>query len=631
MAPPTQDSARKLEGLFPYYQDEIKFLRELGAEFATQHREAAGRLSLSRPSNDPHVDRLIQSFAFLTARVRRKIDDELPEITESLLTALYPHFLNPIPSMSVIEFELDPKPSALGAGRKLNKHFTLTASTFDGSLCSFRTIYPIDLLPIEVVDASSVSLSKVGNVPQAARAGIRLRLRVLADGPVTPGSLRFFLAGSDAIPYLLYEAIVKDTVEVRVESGGVVVEKRPQYVLPSDAISPVGFAPDEGLLPYGPRSFQGYRLLQEYFCFPEKFLFFDLRLDPERQSQMGREFEILILFATATDWSSSVTKANFRLNCCPVINLFEKDAEPLNLDHEGTTYRVVPDAYRYDNLEVYSVEAVESLPEGTRYAPLYSISHDLGDTASDIYWYAKRQEIVRAGEDGGRDSGNQISGTEMFLSFLDLKTDHKLPEPKSLNVKLICFNRDEPKKLRVDYDNFQPEGALPGIKIHSLVQPTETLRPVLRKGAHWRLISHLSLNYCSLYDAHDSERRDGVEAFRELLTLYDNHFADQSDRALNVRKQVSGIKTIVGKQIVNRPSSMPWNGFCRGLEVTITLDNAQFEAGYAFLFASVLENFIGLYTSVNSFTQFVARVEDENAVVLKQWKWDPRAGAQILL
>jgi type VI secretion system protein ImpG len=374
----------------------------------------------------------------------------------------------------------------------------------------------------------------------------------------------------------------------------------------------VGFGTDEGLLPYPSHALLGYRLLQEYFSFPQKFLFVDLvDLQSVLRNDPSNTLEVLIVLDQTPRSDQVVTAANFRLGCTPVVNLFDQIAEPIRLDHTQHEYRVVPDVRRPLANEVYAIdEVVVTSPHDERVRPvhpIYSLKHIRPEDEQSAFWYATRKPSERKGDDG----------TELSLALVDMKFDPTVPAAETLTVRTTCTNRNLPSKLSINdtRGDFELERAAPIRRIRSLVKPTPSFSPPLNGQSQWRLISHLSLNYLSLADG-------GPKALQELLRLY-----DFSDSAV-VRQQIEGVTNVAIQRVARRPSSMGWNGFCRGVEVTIEFDEDKYVGSGVYLFASVLEKFLGLYASLNSFTQLIARTRQREKP-LKQWP--PRAGEQILL
>ena len=601
------------DDLLPLYERELTFLRQHAAEFAAKYPKIASRLLLEADKcEDPHVERLIEGFAFLTARIQHKIEDEFPEITDALLNVLYPHYLAPIPSMAVAEFVVDPGQGQTAAQR-IERGATVFTPPVAGSPCRFRVTYPVTLWPMQVVSARVDSPNAVGPVPDAVSV-IRVQLRCFSGASLRElplDRLRFFLQGESQVVFPLYELLFNNLVTVRLRALDGKKGVAP-VTLSRGAVHPVGFEPDEGVLPYSYRSFLGYRLLQEYFYFPEKFLFFDLaELDRARAAGLHDGFEILFYLRQSPALPQAITATTFRLGCAPVINLFPHVAEPIRLTHAETENRVVADVRRPDATEVYSIDSVTStsphLDAPVSFQPFYSLRHSADHQGPRAFWYGTRRPSARKGD----------GGTEVFLSLVDLDFRPTLPAVETLTIHTLCTNRDLPAKLPFggDRSDFQLEGAAALSRIRCLTKPTPTVRPPMERGAQWRLISHLALNYLSVCEG-------GREALQEILALY-----DVTDSPV-IRQQIAGIANVGARRVVARPSTFPWNGFCRGMEVTIEFDEEKFVGGGVFLFASVLERFLGLYTSLNSFTQMVATTR-QRPEPLK--RWPPRAGEQTLL
>jgi len=601
--------------LLPYYERELAFLRQSGAEFAARYPKIASRLLLEAGKcEDPHVERLLQAFALLAARVHHKIDDEFPELTDALLGILYPHYLAPIPSMSIVQFVLDPEQGKLTSGHLIPRDTMLYSQPVGGAPCRFRTCYPVTLWPIEVTAARFEEPDRRGLPPQAV-AMLRLGLRCLGGTSFTDlelDHLRFFLHGESQLTYALYELLLNHTCQVQFRS--VAGPSSPKLVVRSpQCLRAVGFGRDEGLLPYTPRSFLGYRLLHEYFSFPDKFLFVDLcDLDRAVQAGFGERMEVCIFLNRSPRLEQPVSASTFLLGCTPSVNLFAHIAEPIRVSHAQTEYRVIPDVRRQNATEVYAVDSITCtaphLPEPLEIAPFYSFRHTSEDhTQPQAFWYATRRPSQRPGDEG----------TEVYLSLVDLNFQPTLPATETLMVQVTCTNRDLPGKLPFggDRGDFELEGAAPLSRIRCLTKPGETVRPPLGRGAEWRLLSHLALNYLSICEG-------GREALQEILKLYD--FADSAV----VRQKIAGITQVTSRRVVGRPKTMPWNGFCRGMEVTIEFDETKYVGSGVFLFASVLEQFLGLYASLNSFTQLIAMTQQREAPLKR---WPPRAGEQILL
>jgi type VI secretion system protein ImpG len=443
-----------------------------------------------------------------------------------------------------------------------------------------------------------------------------LRLRLLCLGGSTLpelafNHLRFFLYGESRLAYTLYELLLNNVLQVQLRAVDGKNDGKP-VVLAPHSLRAAGFAPDEGMLPYTPRSFLGYQLLHEYFTFPDKFLFFDLcELDRAAQAGFLEGVEVVISLDRLPRLEQPITDRTFRLGCTPAINLFEQLADPIRVNHAQTEYHVLPDIRRKEVMEVYAINTVTCtsphLKEPLELQPFYSFRHTIEPERPQAFWYVSRQPSSKKGD----------AGTEVYLSLVDLHLQPTLPAAETLTIHVTCTNRDLPGRLPFGGERgvFKLETVAPVSQILCLTKPTETVRPPLGRGAQWRLISHLSLNYLSIGEG-------GREALREILKLYD------FSNSIVVRQQIAGITNVSCRQVVARPASMPWNGFCRGLEVTVEFDEEKYVGSGVFLFASVLERFFGLYASLNSFTQMIA-VTQQREEPLKQWP--PRTGEQILL
>src|SRR5512145_260172 len=344
--------------LLDYYERELTYIRSLGAEFAKEYPKIAGRLQLEPDKcEDPFTERLIEAFAFISGRIHKKIDDGFPEITESLLGILYPHYINPIPSMSIVKF--DPiRQNISPNGYKIDKKTTLYSKPVGGTPCQFQTVYPVAIRPIEVVSAE---LKEPSKLVKNARQLLTLRLKTFNNfsfNSIVCDHVRFYLNGPHQHAFRIYEMLLNNVCQIDIESrNSAGVTER--FSLPPDAVKPVGFDPEECMLPYSKRSFPGYLLLFEYFCFPDKFLFLDLDgLNRMKGMALGDTLDILIYLNKPFESYIVVQKDVFCLNATPVVNLFNRIAEPVNLDQRRTEYQVVADIRRQEAMEIFSIDKV---------------------------------------------------------------------------------------------------------------------------------------------------------------------------------------------------------------------------------------------------------------------------------
>lgn len=389
----------------------------------------------------------------------------------------------------------------------------------------------------------------------------------------------------------------------------------PVIIPAADAIRQVGFHETEAILPYTKRSFAGYRLLTEYFSFPYKFLFFDLLgIDQAIANKFGSRFDILIHLKDVTPPIAPVTAETFRMGCTPIVNLFSRLADPVYLSQQKYEYQIIPDVHRQSTTEIYSVDEVVTSDPRTNttreFSPFYSLKHAYGEQMEKAFWYPVRRPSQRPDD----------RGTEIFMSLVDMNFNPQAPAVEVLNVKTTCTNRDLPARLPFGgkEGDFEVEGTALLSRVRCLTKPSETTRPPQRRSAQWRLISHLNLNYLSLVSGENGT----PEALQEILHLY--NFNDSSV----TRKQILGITGIESRKAVRQIGGRVGTGFVRGIETTLTFDEEQFVGSGMFLFACVLERFLGLYASVNSFNQVAIRSEQrEERIKL----FPPRAGEQNLL
>jgi len=592
-----------------YYWEELAYLRKMGENFARAYPKVAARLELeSDVCPDPHVERLIESFAFLTGRIQHALDQDFPEIAAELVSILHPHFVNPVPSMTIARFEVDPDRGKLTDGYVVPKHTPLFTHAAQGATCRFRTCYPVTLWPVAITEAAFVPPDQYDFLDFAGEVATVLKLRIESTAdPLSElelASLRFYLHGEQILTGKLHELLFNHVLRVVTLADGDTA--RPRY-LTKDSIRPVGFGLDEEVLPYPHYAQPAYRLLQEYFVFPSKFRFFDV--DNLELQAADRSFDLLILLDQLPPKRFAVDTETFSLGCTPVINLFAKTSEPVRVDHRRLSYPLRADSRRSKTTEIHSIRSVVGASEGgeTReYQPFYSFDHEMERKQRRAFWTARRIPDPRS----------DVAGTEVLLSFLDLDFRPSLPPSETVFAHTLCTNRALAEQLPAEA-LLQTDEAIPVSRIVCLKKPTRQFTPPLGGQTLWRLISHLSLNYLSMTD-HD----DSLQALHEILRLY-----CVSDTA-SAHKQVNGIRKMSQRKVVRRMGSEAWRGFVRGTEVTLTFDESLYAGSSAFLLASVLNHFLALYASTNSFTQL--RIESLQRD--GDWKlWPPMVGEKIIL
>lgn len=594
--------------LIDYYQGELAYLRKAGVEFAQSYPKIARRLELGPDqAEDPNVERLLEGFAFLTGRVQRNLDAEVPRLSAALLDLVQPHLVSPTPALAIARFDVDPTQAKLTTGFLLPRETPVFASTEDDVICRFRTCYDLTLWPLRVAQAQVESVEQYDFLDTADVASV-LRLRLMASdtpfGELAIDKLRMFLPGDAIQANSLHELLMSCVQQVAfVTPGGY------RTIIPAaDILLPVGFEDDEALLPHPGNAHSAYRLVHEYFAFPDKFRFLDLAIPPG--IPRTDTLDVLLLLRTAPRQRLVVDADSFALGCTPIVNLFHKIAEPIRVRNRQTEYRLVGDYRRERTTEVHSILSVTGRTvdggQPVKYRPFFSFDHDAAENMAKAFWTSRRERTGRP----------EMPGTDISIAFVDLNAAPALPPTQTVVVETLCTNRVLAEQVPAGA-RLRIERAAPLARIVLLQKPTAPRVPPMGGETLWRLISHLSLNYLSLQNG-----PQGLVALREILRL---HVPDGDAAA---EQQLQGLRALKCRRIVHRVGDDAWRGFCRGIEAELELDERRFVGGSALMFAAVVERFFGLYTSINSFTRLKVTSSQRSGV----WKtWPPRSGARQLL
>ncbi|MGL4486839.1 MAG: type VI secretion system baseplate subunit TssF [Yersinia sp. (in: enterobacteria)] len=616
-----------------YYNQELQHLREVGGEFAIDYPKIAGRLGLSSfECTDPYVERLLEGFSFLAARVQMKIDAEFPRFTQHLSELVYPHFLAPTPSMAVVQLQPDLANPSLAKGVVVPRDTALRTVPGKGenTACEFRSAQAVTLWPLELMEARCFTYagnqSGLDEVPAGIKAGIRLRLRShgAAFNALPLDSLSLFLRGGDNMPARIYEKLLGS-----IEAILVTPINRPaawHQVLPKHCLRPMGFDESEALLSSGKRTFEGYRLLQEYFAFAPRFHFVEVSgLQAALARCQDREVEITFLLSSGdTTLEKSLDNSHFALHCTPVINLFRRRADRINVSDEQSEYHVLVDRTRPMDYEVFQIESVTGYGSGPGSEQVFEAFYRARDLDSyqqgkAFYQIRREQRVIsqRQRRDGPRSS---YIGSEAFISIVDAAQAPYSVELRQLGLSVWCTNRDLPLAMTqgVGKTDFIVDSSAPLLAARCLMAPSQPYPSFAEGSMAWRLLNHLSLNYLSLLD---SDPQQGAVALREMLTLY-CHAGD-----LSAQRQVEGVRSVSSKAIARRMPSPGPITFCRGLQITVTLDDAAFEGSGAFVLGAVLAHFFAQYVSVNSFTETVIKTIGRGEIM----RWPARYGQCAIL
>ena len=612
--------------LLDYYNRELQFVREMGAEFAQAYPRIAARLGVDGVEcADPYVERLLEGFAFLAARVQLKLDARHPDFTQHLLEMVYPHYLQPTPSCAVVELAPDLKESALVTGHLVKRGTSLRSPLVKGDRisCEFRTAHDVTLWPLVVTEAKYLSgsgaLAGQGVATDGrARAAIRLRVRTAPGVKMKSlplDSLTFHVKATADLAHRIIEQIAADCIGVYVRSPrSANAQSAMVHARPASSVRQVGFDDHEALLPVTRQGFQGYRLLQEYFAFPERFLFFSVHdLREAVQSCTGDEIEIYLAMERAqVGLENALDAAHFRLFCTPAVNLFPRALDRVHVTSRETEYHLVPDRNRPMDFEVHSLQKVEGIGAGgesvTQIRPFYSVGH--GEVQNAAYYTVQRRPRLLSAKQQQSGARSAYVGSECFVSLVDAAQRQLTGEIRQLDVHALCTNRDLPIQLATGQarTDFSVDGGAPVEAVRCIAGPSYPRQSPGFGATAWKLISHLSLNYLSLIER---TPESGAEMLRDMLALY----ADPND--VTALRQVEGVRTVGYNTVVRRAPVDGPISYARGLEISITLDDAAFEGAGIVLLGSVLERFFARYVSLNSFTQ--TRLASLARGVVKTW------------
>lgn len=616
--------------LLRYYERELQHLREMGSEFARDYPKVAGRLGLETYAcADPYVERLLEGFSFLAARVQLKIDAEYPRFTNHLLELVYPHYLAPTPSMAVVQLQVDTDVGSLADGFTVPRGSALSSlpGKGDQAACQWRTAHDVTLWPIEIAEAryfacsgqtGGVDLSFLGPV----KAGLRLRLRVGAGlmlNEIGFGQLPLHLRGGEAMPGRLLEHLLSQAVGILVTP--VQDANRWHEILPKSSIRALGHSDEEALLPVGPRTFQGYRLLQEYFSLPQRYLFVEIGGLADAVSRCdSAQIDITVLFRSfEPSFEQAVNAEHFALHCTPVINLFPKRAERVHLSDLQSDYHVVPDRTRPMDYEIYQIQGVTGYGNGAEPEQTFDSfyrSNDLQGAMPRNAYYQVRRESRRLSDQQRREGPrSSYIGSELFLSLVDAREAPYSTGLRQLGIDTLCTNRDLVLSMPVGsgVTDFTVESGAPIRAARCVSGPTVPVPSHAEGETAWRLVSHLSLNYLSLLDQNPEE---GASALREMLRLY----CGTEDSSAH--RQIEGLRSVTAKTIVRR---VPLPGpitYGRGLQISVLFDESAFEGSGVFVLGSVLEQFFAKYVSLNSFTETLIKSETRGLIM----QWPTRVG-----
>lgn len=582
------------DDLLEYYQRELAYLRVQGGDFAARYPKVAQRLDLSGcESPDPHTERLIEAVAFLSARVHRELEREFPAVAASLLDNLCPSLTQPVASMTVVQMTLDPTQGKVTAGLRVPRGTALSTTADTGETCRMRTAWDVTLWPLRLAQARMED-------PRTLRLDLQCEAGVQA-GELEIDVLRLHLAGDLLVTMPLHELLVTslESVQVLAADGSCVA-------LAPGCLTEVGFDEGQEVLEQLAHAHPAYGLLQEYFAFPRKFQFFDVR-GLRGCLGSGGGFSLRLVFTRSARVLSLLSAEHFALCCVPAVNLFELTSEPVVVDRRRHEYLLMPDLQRDAVTEVHSVQAVmASDPRSDRPCEIPSIYAEPdpeADRPAGLYWTMRRERSLR----------RDIPGTDVFIGFVDRSDVRAVPDVPVVYARLLCTNRRLAEQL-MPGARFFGQGVSTSTRIRALYTPSTPRDPALGSQALWALVSLLRLNHRSLVDG-----TNGAQTLRQMLML----FAGESARD---QAQVRGIRALQARAATARVGSKAWSGHCLGTDITLDIEPEAFVGNSPLVLASVLSRFFALYTSANSFVRLSLRHGGETVK-----RWPAMSGRQCLI
>ena len=600
-----------METLLPYFERELVLLRRDCRAFAERYPRIAGKLQMSGEScEDPHVEHLIESVALLAARISRRLDDDYPQFTEALFEALFPHYLRPFPSCAIVR--LSP-PALDGAVVRLPAGTCMDSAPVQGVRCRYTSVYD---MAVGDVSLETVAFDQRPKAPPGLRlpanASAAIRIAIEHRG-APPPSLRVFIDGEPSFAAALHDALFLHTACALLETAD------GQWVrLPAPPVAPAGFAEADAMLASGARSHSAYRILGEYFAYPEKFNFVDIDLAAlyaclpagERRCTLH-----LVLTGMAPDSDnarmlSTLSRDNLLPGCSPVINLFRQSGVPIAVTRQKTDYAVLAHATHAHGYEVVAIDAVHLLRQRggdstlTEVRPLYSLRHGEQPAQPGLYWVMRHDGALAANS----------PGHEKKITLIDGDFNPLVHEKATLSLALSCSNRDLPLALGhgAQQGHLHPCGG--GAPLRLLRRPCPPRRHAAGPGLHWRLISHLALNHHAL-------TQEGLPALREVLILHD------LARSATSQRQINGIAGLAQQASTAWLRHRRGASLVHGVEIRLTLDEQAFIGSSVHLFVQVIDQFLGLYVHINSFIELVVLSLQSGEELIR---CKPRSGMQQL-
>jgi len=607
------------ESLKDFYLQELDALRDEASEFSLDYPAQAQELGFhfGGRSQDPHVEMLLQSFSYLTARLRYRLEVDQAALPNALIADLYPHLEAPVPSMLIAEMDVKPgganfvKGVSLDRGRQIST--TLRGDAGLPRTCRFTTCSATPLWPLEITDISVVPPDTYGALAHDSATRSVLRLRIAKQGrdligQLNPSKLRFFINSEERFAYRLYDLLAVRLNGIAVSIPKSIPKSEPPSFsrLNSDALHWLGFSEDESALPSPTNAHPAYRLLQEYFSFPEKFLFFEV--DLPNLSSAQESIDLLFLLDMPPDASMVLSPEAIKINCVPLVNLYHQRIDPLALDHSRYEYQLSGDIQNTDTCEIYRLEKIESIRPQGKPRPIvpYFGMDDFQSLEKQDYFYLTRREVRQTG---------RMGGTDLFISFLDKKFNLTQPVDEVIGGSALCTNRRLPERVRVG-EPLTLEGAGPISAIRAASKVSSHQTPPLTGIRPWSLASQLTLNHLSI-----AEGEKALSALKEMLRL---HVGGN----LLGQRQIDALHKLSSRSLVRWLAHDGQRGYVPCLQLDLLFDDMNFDGASPVLFCEVLRRFFSLYAAVNTVVQVRLSLLNVKGIVKE---WPPLVGVQALL
>jgi type VI secretion system protein ImpG len=621
------------ERFLELYHQELRHLRDMGREFARQHPRLFPHLDNPIERPDPHVERLLEGFSFLSARVQLKQEAAFPRFTEHLLSSVFPNWGKPTPSMAIVEFEptaftttLKPSEALIPRGTRLWSH---ALKPMGDLRCGFVTAFDVQVHPIQIKNVELLSADLIQGAPKGTQSTVLITLEThqgINFSQIDLDTLDFFLAGDDATASKLYELMLGQALGVRIqhaEAG----QPKVSGLCPADIIHAKGFAHEEALLPHDARIFSGHRLVQEYFSFPQKFRYISLKGQAFKQAlaQAGQAATLSIAIHCAGEeqpqWASLVSKESLRLFTTPLVNLFPMRIDRVPVDAFKTEYHMVADRSCPIAYEIYALKTVEAFDKHysmtNTFKPLFSGDGPAGwHEASELFSMRRERRLINPEKPESVFVSN-YGFSEVFVSLVDCNNAPLSLQISQLGGEALVTNGAFPLLCRSEgHFHLTFDGALPLNAIRFLVPPTQPVPAVPTGETPWRLINLLSLNYMYLSNFKTPEQ--SVQAITSLLELFarfgNNQYVEHAHSVMEINT----------KDIVRRHPSPGPIAYAKGLSIHLSLDDECFSDTSPFLFGTVLHRFFAEFVQMNSFVEL--KLSSRKRGLIKAWS--PTVGNQ---